>query len=110
MTEQDHAVAIAVLNYACRAEPGAGWVITVGFRALAISQQEAAFAAVTNFADFPAGDDPYGERDFGAFDVEGVRLIWKIDYYDLDLCMASPDQADPAVTERVLTLMLSEEY
>lgn len=110
MTEQDHAAAVAALNDACRAEPGAGWVLTPGVRALAQADQIQAFAAVTRFSDFSEGNDPHGERDFGAIVVGGVRLFWKIDYYDLDLCLASPDPADPAVTKRVLTLMLAEEY
>lgn len=110
MTEQDHAAAIAALNDACRAGPGAGWVLTSGVRALSLAEQTVAFALVRAFSDFSEDNDPHGEHDFGAFEVGGARLFWKIDYYDLDLCMASPDPADPAVTKRVLTLMLAEEY
>lgn len=110
MTEDDHAAAIAALNDARRAEPGASWRLTQGVLALSKADQAKAFAAVTAFNDFSAGDNPYGERDFGAITVGRARLYWKIDYYDLDLCLASPDPADPAVTKRVLTLMLAEEY
>jgi len=110
MTEQDHTAAIAALNDACRAEPGAGWTLTRGVWALSEANKLKAFAAVTAFSDFFEDNDPHGERDFGAFEIGGAKLFWKIDYYDLDLCMASPDPADPAVTKRVLTLMLAEEY
>ncbi|WP_343698906.1 DUF3768 domain-containing protein [Caulobacter sp.] len=110
MTEQDHTAVIAALNDACRAEPGAGWVMTQGVHALPAADQQAAFAAVTAFKDFHKDNNPHGERDCGAFLIGGAKLFWKIDYYDLDLCMASPDPADPAVTKRVLTLMLAEEY
>lgn len=110
MTEQDHIAAIAALNDACRAEPGAGWTLTAGVWALPKLDQQEALAAVMAYADFSEDNDPYGERDFGTVTVNGARLFWKIDYYDLDLCLASPDPADPAVTRRVLTLMLAEEY
>lgn len=110
MTEQDHTAAIAALNDACRAEPGAGWTLTGGVSALAEADLAKAVAAVKAFSDFTEANDPHGERDFGAFEIAGARLFWKIDYYDLDLCMASLDPADPAVTRRVLTLMLAEEY
>ena len=42
--------------------------------------------------------------------VDGRRIIFKIDYYDRDLAYHSPDASDPAVTERVMTVMLAEEY
>ena len=32
--------------------------------------------------DFPAGDDPYREHDFAAFEVDGEKLYFKIDYFE----------------------------
>lgn len=110
MTEQDHTAAIAALNDARRAEPGSGWTLTGGVSALAQGDLAKAVEAVKTFSDFTEANNPHGERDFGAFEIAGKTLFWKIDYYDLDLCMASPDPADPTVTKRVLTLMLAEEY
>ncbi|MDR6624523.1 DUF3768 domain-containing protein [Caulobacter segnis] len=110
MTEQEHAQAIAKLNDQHRALPGVGWVVTPGLRAMGEHTLVQAMAAVKAFSDFSEDNDPYGERDFGAFEIDGQRMFWKIDYYDLNLAMASPDAADPAVTRRVLTLMLAEEY
>jgi len=69
-----------------------------------------ALAAVRAFDAFSADNDPYGEHDFGIFELDGVTLNWKIDYYDNDLQWGSPDRADPAVTKRVLTVLLAEEY
>jgi Protein of unknown function (DUF3768) len=51
-----------------------------------------------------------GERDFGAFDYEGRRIFWKIDYYAPDMCHGSEDPADLAQTVCVLTIMLEFEY
>ena len=67
-------------------------------------------SAVQAFDAFTRHNDPYDEHDFGAFDIGGERLFFKIDYYDIDLQAHSPDAADPAVTHRVLTIMLACEY
>ncbi len=79
-------------------------------RALGPTFLEAALAAVAGFERFDADNDPHGEHDFGALSVEGHRLLWKVDCYDSTLTAGSPDPADPAVTTRVLTLMLAKEY
>ncbi len=42
--------------------------------------------------------------------VDGHELLFKIDYYDLELTAHSPDAADPSVTHRVMTVMLAEDY
>jgi Protein of unknown function (DUF3768) len=58
----------------------------------------------------PVTNDPHGEHDFGSFEYSGQTIFWKIDYYDMRLKWGSPDPADPAVTRRVLTILLAEEY
>lgn len=65
---------------------------------------------VQNFNAFSEDNDPHGEHDFGSFKYAGETLYWKFDYYDKSLEWGSEDPANPAVTARVLTIMLSSEY
>ena len=66
--------------------------------------------AVEEFDNFTSNNDPYGEHDFGAITLEGITFFWKMDYWDCDLQMHSPDPTDTNVTTRVLTIMLADEY
>ena len=70
----------------------------------------AAVAAMTP-KDFKKGNDPYGERDFNSFSVEGRLCHFKIDdFAKCDLRAPSDDPSDAARTERLTTLMLADEY
>jgi hypothetical protein len=60
--------------------------------------------------DFGHANDPHEEHDFGAFDADGYRIFFKIDYFDSTLTVHSPDPSDSNVTKRVITIMLAEEY
>jgi hypothetical protein len=66
--------------------------------------------AVQRFNNFNKDNDPYGEHDFGAFEMGRDSIYWKIDYYNRDLSAGSEDPSDPGVTTRVLTIMLASEY
>ncbi len=83
---------------------------TAGIEQLGIDIILAIFEAVNEFEAFTLDNDPYGEHDFGAVEIAGHRVFWKIDYYDKALEYGSPDPADPGVTTRVLTIMLASEY
>lgn len=83
-------------------------VLTQGVQALELL--DAVLRKVQQFNAFTPDNDPYGEHDFGSFRHAEENVFWKFDYYDLDLQMHSPDPSDPAVTTRVLTIMLAEEY
>jgi len=66
--------------------------------------------AVRGYDDFSSDNDPYGEHDFGAFEIASQKLFWKIDYYAPDMKHGSTDAANPDLTTRVLTIMLANEY
>jgi hypothetical protein len=85
-------------------------LITPGVAALGQESVDRIVKTVTTFDDFCHANDPHEEHDFGAFEVDGEKLFFKIDYYDQDLKCHSPDPSDPEVTRRVITLMLASEY
>lgn len=86
-------------------------MVTVGVQILPREQIAGLLRAIANFDTFnDRVKDPYGEHNFGKLDFQEERYFWKIDYYDKRLTFASPDPADPAVTERVMTVMRAEEY
>ena len=103
---------IRALNDEFRAEglSTGRWVITDGVAALGMELIALAVRRVRRFEGFDPAADPWGEHDFGAFDLAGERLFWKIEYYDPSLSCGSDDPADAAVTARVLTVMLACEY
>jgi PAS domain-containing protein len=103
---------IAELNDLCRKAFGlAGRVFqTEGIAALSQRDQSAIREKVELFDSFTEDNDPHGEHDFGAFEHEGQRIFWKIDYYAPDMEHGSENPADPKQTVRVLTIMLASEY
>ena len=85
-------------------------MVTSGIQALGTAGVCQVLAAVANFANFTEDNDPWGEHDCAILTVNKRRVMFKIDYYDLELRCHSPDASDPAVTQRVMTVMLAEEY
>lgn len=102
---------IRALNDAFRQNLEGGRVaLSSGVAALPAAVVTDIIEAVRSFDRFDADNDPHGEHDFGSLDVGGERLLWKIDCYDHSLRWYSPDAGDPAVTTRVLTVMLASDY
>jgi hypothetical protein len=89
---------------------GGRLLLTPGIQALFEDALEGLMQAIAEFDAFNADNDPWGEHDFGNLEFCGQRVFWKIDYYNCSLDGSSPDPSDPAVTLRVLTIMLAEEY
>ena len=85
-------------------------MLTEGVQALGESQMPQVVKAVADYDAFTSDNDPHHEHDFGAFDIAGEKLFFKIDYFDRKMKNHSPDAANPAVTHRVLTIMLAREY
>ena len=65
---------------------------------------------VQNFNDFTPDNNPYSENDFGTFDYKGEKILWKIDYYDLNNKYHSEDPSNPYITNRILTIMTVYEF
>lgn len=111
MSTTDEVAEIRRLNDQLRCRgTGGRMMITRGIAALGADMIVKIMWAVVTFDAFTPDNDPHGEHDCAILEVDGVRVLWKIDYYDLAFAGRSPDPADPDVTLRLLTVMLAEEY
>lgn len=111
MSENGRVAKIRRLNDLLRCHRQGGRVmITCGIEALGPLAVVNILAAVASFDAFNGDNDPHGEHDCAILEVEGIRVLWKIDYYDKTMSFGSEDPADPSVTTRILTVMLAEEY
>ena len=127
-SQREQTTRIARLNDLARMAMGIACtaVATVGFRSLPEADQSQVRELIETYDAFDEDNDPHGERDFGCIyqlgdnrwtterprlsDDERERVFWKFDYYDRDLQFGSEDAANPAITRRVLTIMLVDEY
>lgn len=102
---------IATLNDNFRKSFIGGQVLlTAGIAAMSSEDKANIVSMVQNFNDFTEDNNLYGERDFGSFDYKGEKILWKIDYYDLNHKYMSEDPSNPDITNRVLTIMTVYEY
>jgi hypothetical protein len=82
-------------------------VITSGVAALGAEAVAPIVKTIAVYEDFCHANDPHEEHDFGAFEAEGDVIFFKIDLYE------EPDVKDSngePVVNRVLTIMLADEY
>ena len=111
MSTKSQAAKIRELNDRLRTTGRGGRIMmTRGVQALGEKAVANIITAIRAFDKFTKDNDPYGEHDFAKIVVDGVPVFFKIDYYDKSLEFASPDPTDPSQTERVMTVMLTEEY
>jgi hypothetical protein len=102
---------VRALNDAFRKSFAGGKVVmTASVAELPDMVRANALLEVARFDRFTADNDPYGEHDFGSFEMVGRKFFFKIDCYDAMMEFGSEDPTDPEQTTRVLTLMLAEEY
>jgi hypothetical protein len=85
-------------------------MITPGIAALGQEAVERIVKTIAVYDNFCHANDPHEEHDFGSFQADGVTIFFKSDYYDKSMTYHSPDPSDPSVTERVITIMLADEY
>ena len=102
---------ISALNDELRHDLNLGHaVMTPGVAALGPEAVARIVKTIEVYDNFCHANDPYEEHDFGSFEADGHTIFFKIDYFDSTLTVHSPDPSDPAVTKRVITIMLAEEY
>lgn len=109
--EKEQKARILFLNDQLRMTGQGGKVVaTPGIASLPKETQLAITQAIQNFSAFTSDNDPYKEHDLALLEVQGIKVMYKIDYFAQDMIHHSPDKADPTVTNRVMTIMLASEY
>ena len=102
---------IAALNDNFRKTFTGGQVLlTAGIATMSSEDKANIISLVQNFDNFTPDNNPYSENDFGTFDYKGEKILWKIDYYDLNNKYHSEDPSNPYITNRILTIMTVFEW
>lgn len=110
-TVDPETLAVRTLNDQLRTRFSGGRILmTPGINALPEETVVRVLHAVRKFDDFGEDNDPYGTHEFGMIEIDGNRVMFKIDAYDENLEYGSPNPADPSVTTRVMTILLASEY
>jgi hypothetical protein len=71
-----------------------------------------AVKATGMFETFEPENDPEGWHDFGAVEIRGETVFWKIDLYEADSDFRYGAEApdNPETTMRVLTIMMARDW
>ena len=125
--DADHTAEIARLNDAARAgslatsrtvltrtlaDILAGDAEDPGARQANLMLGQTALRRLINETPIEPGNDPHGERDFGAVDYQGHKIFWKVDVYANDgtFSWGSETPWDPAQSYRLVTIMLASDW
>lgn len=108
------AIAIRILNDRLRCEHDFSlgrWVVTRGVNDKGLLFVQRACRAVKEFTAFNRDNDPHGEHDAAFVEVDGERVMFKIDVFaDQKFQHGSEHPGDPQRSYRILTVLLAEEY
>ena len=87
--------------------PSGHAVMTTGIAALGPEAVARIVKTIAVYDDFCHANDPHGEHDFGSFEADGHTVFFKIDLYEEPGVKSANEEP---VVNRVLTIMLAEEY
>ena len=111
LTKAAYAKRVRDLNDQLRKFGKGGMVVmTGGIAAHEVQAVNDIFKAIAAYDAFTDDNDPWGEHDCAVLTAIGVKVMFKIDYFDRSRTFHSPNPADPKVTTRVMTVMLADEY
>lgn len=85
-------------------------VWTASFEAETAAFKRAALKAIGEIATFDPENDPDGFHDFGAVEIDGRSVWFKIDAYDRTYDYGSDDHSDLEKTRRVLTILFPSDW
>jgi len=85
-------------------------VLSSGIQSLNSDTRERILHGVKTYKAFAPQGDAQKVRDFGAFECGDRDIFWVIDCYDENSEYLSDDPANLNRTNRVLRVMLAEEY
>ena len=83
-----------------------------GARQASLMLGQAALRRLINETAIEPGNDPHGERDFGAVEFLGHKIFWKIDVYANDgtFSWGSETPWDAQQSFRIVTIMLASDW
>jgi len=108
---QENTETIAALNDMLRQSQLTGQItLSKGVQSLNADMRKRILTGVKIYNAFAPQGDEQKERDFGAFSCDEHDIFWVIDCYDENSHYLSDNPADLNRTNRVLRVMLVDEY